>query len=115
MEVDDIKEKAKDLTGHVTNYVETFYKLTVLKATQKATDVGSTLISVLAIVIFGFFIILFGSLALAWWIGDLLESRALGFGAVGGFYLVVLLVIVLLRKKIIFPYFRNLLIRKFYG
>jgi hypothetical protein len=114
MEVEDIKAKAKDLTGNISDYAETFYKLTLVKLTQKATDVGSSLITILSVIVFGLFIVLFGCIALAFWVGELLENRAGGFLAVAGLFLVILLVIVALRKRIVFPYFRNLLIRKFY-
>lgn len=114
MEVDDIKEKAKDLTGNIADYAETFYKLSVLKVTKKATDVGSSALTGLAVAVFGLFIIFFGGLGLGWWLGDLLENRAAGFFIVAGFFLLVLLIIIGLRKSIVFPYFRNLLIRKFY-
>jgi hypothetical protein len=114
MEVDDIKEKAKDLTGHISDYAETFYKLSVLKVTQKATDVGSSILSGIAAAIFGLFIIFFAGLGLAWWLGDVLENRAAGFFVVAGFFLLVLIIIIAMRKSIVFPYFRNILIRKFY-
>ena len=114
MEVDDIKEKAKNLTGHVSDYAETFYKLSVLKVTQKATDIGSSVIVALSLCVFGLFFIFFGGLALGWWLGDVLENRALGFLLVAGFFLLVLLIIIAMRRRIVFPYFRNLLIRKFY-
>ncbi len=114
MEVEGIKEKAKDLTSNVSDYVETFYKLSVLRLTKKATDVGSAVIMTIGILIFGLFFIFFGSLALAWWLGDIMDSRALGFVTVAGFYLFILLIIVAIRKRIVFPYFRDLLIRKFY-
>jgi hypothetical protein len=114
MEVDEIKTKARDLTAHITEYAETYYKLAVVKATKKATDIGSAVIVSLASVIFGLLIIFFGSVALAFWLGDLVESRALGFLMVAGFYLLILVIIIAMRKNIVFPYFRNLLIRKFY-
>ena len=37
MEVDEIKDKAKDLTGHIADYAETFYKLTLVKPYQFKT------------------------------------------------------------------------------
>jgi hypothetical protein len=44
---------------------------------------------------------------MAWWLGDIVGSRAGGFLIVAGFYLFVGIIIILLRRKIIFPYFRN--------
>lgn len=114
MEVEEIKETTKDLTDHVTEYVETFYKVAVLNLTQKATDLTSTVIMVVALLTLGTFVLLFGSIALAWWLGNLLESRVAGFLIVAGFYLLLLILIIALRKNFVFPIFRNAIIRKLY-
>jgi hypothetical protein len=111
---EDLKDKAEDLISHAGDYIQTFYKLTLVKLTQKATDITSGLLAALVAIVLGTFVIFFASIGLAWWVGDLIESRAGGFLIVAGFYLLVLLCIVLMRKKIIFPYFRDMIIRKFY-
>jgi hypothetical protein len=109
-----LQDKAKDLISHTGDYLETFYRLSILKFTQKATNVASAVIATVAICTLGVLVVLFGSFGLAWWLGDLIESRAGGFFIVAGFYLLVVLCIVLMRKKIVFPYLRNMIIRKFY-
>jgi len=114
MQMDDLKEKTADLADHVEDIADTFYKLTVVKITQKATNVVSNLLLVLSIVILGFLIILFAGVALAFWLGDLVGSRAGGFLITAGFFVIVLLIIASIRKKIVFPYIRNLIIRKIY-
>ena len=114
MQLDEIKDKTRDIADLVTDYAETFYKLTILKITQKSTQIASAGIVVLALLVFGLFVTLFGSIALAWWLGDLVQSRALGFLLVAVFFLVCMLIMIAMRKKIVFPYFRNHLIRKFY-
>lgn len=111
---EDLKDKAEDLINHAGDYIQTFYKLTLVKLTQKATDITSGLLAALVAIVLGTFVIFFASIGLAWWVGDLIESRAGGFLIVAGFYLLVLLCIVLMRKKIIFPYFRDMIIRRFY-
>jgi hypothetical protein len=114
MEMTDLKEKTADLADHVEDLANTFYKLTVVNITQKATNVVSNLLLVLSIAVIGFLIILFGGMALAFWLGDLLESRAGGFLMTAGLFVIVLLIIAAIRKKIVFPYIRNLIIRKIY-
>jgi hypothetical protein len=64
--------------------------------------------------VLGLFVLIFASLGLGWWLGDVMNSRAGGFFAVAGFYLLLVLCVVLMKKKIIFPYIRNLFIRKVY-
>ena len=112
--MDDLKEKTADLADHVEDFATTFYKLTVVKLTQKVTNVASNLLLVLSIAFFGFIIVLFGGIALAFWVGDLVGSRAGGFLITAGFFLLILLIIAAIRKKIVFPYIRNLIIRKIY-
>jgi len=112
--MDDLKEKTADLADHVEDFATTFYKLTVVKLTQKVTNVASNLLLVLSIAFFGFIIVLFSGIALAYWLGDLVGSRAGGFLITAGFFLLILLIIAAIRKKIVFPYIRNLIIRKIY-
>jgi len=112
--MDDLKEKTADLADHVEDFATTFYKLTVVKLTQKVTNVASNLLLVLSIAFFGFLIVLFGGVALAFWLGDLVGSLAGGFLITAGFFFIVLLIIAAIRKKVVFPYIRNLIISKIY-
>ena len=114
METQEIKDKAGTLIDHAGDYLDTFYKVNVLKLTKKVTDVGSGVISAIVICVLGLFILFFGGFAAAWWLGNVIASRAGGFLVVAGFFLCITLVIVLLRKKIVFPFVRNMLIRKIY-
>jgi hypothetical protein len=110
----DLKDEAEDITSHIGDYVNTFFKLTVLKATQKAANIASALFAVIVVCIMSFFVILFASFGLAWWLGDIIKSRAGGFIIVAGFYFLLAICLLLFRKKIIFPLIRNLIIRKIY-
>jgi Na+/H+ antiporter NhaC len=114
MQTDDLKEKAADIINHVEELAETFYRLTIVKITQKAANITSGVFLVLLVCLAGLFVLLFAGLAFAWWIGDVINSRAGGFlfGAV--FFLLIITVLMMARKKIIFPYIRNTIIRKIY-
>jgi Putative Actinobacterial Holin-X, holin superfamily III len=112
--MEDLKEKTADLADHVEDLADTFYKLTIVNVTQKATNIASGAVVMMAFSVLGLFVFLFLGVALAWWLGDLMNSRVAGFLLGAGFFLLVLLVIILLRKKIIFPFIRNLIISKVY-
>jgi hypothetical protein len=122
METEDLKQEKKeglkdhigDLFNHGIDYMHTFYKLAVVRATEKATKAAAGLLSAVVIAVFGFFMLLFVTLGLAWWVGDLVKSRAGGFFIVAGFFLVLIVVLVMMSKKIVFPYFRDRIIRKLY-
>lgn len=111
---EDVKDAIGDLSDHVTEFVETFYRLQVLNVTKKATDVTANVLGSLVVAVLGIFVILFGGIALAWWLGDILQSRAGGFLLVAGFFMILALVLVLTMKRLIFPKFRNMIIRKMY-
>jgi len=114
MEVQNLKEDAKDIINHAGDYAETFYKLSLVRASKKVSDVGSAVVNSILIFFISLCILLFASMAAAWWLGNVLNSPALGFLLVASFYLLLVLVLILMRKKIITPFIRNLFIRKIY-
>ena len=114
MEAQNIKSTTEDLTRHIGDYLDTFYQVSLLNVTKKATHVASFAFSTIVFCVVGIFVLFFSSIAMGWWLGDVVASRAGGFLIVASFYLVVGVIIILLRKKIVFPYFRNILIRKVY-
>ena len=114
MEAQNLKEDAKDILNHAGDYAETFYKLNLVRLTKKVSDVASVVVNSLLIFFISLCILLFVSFAGAWWLGDVVQNRALGFLLIAGFYMLIILVLVLMRKKIISPFIRNTLIRKIY-
>ena len=114
MEAQNLKEDAKDILNHAGDYAETFYKLNLLRLTKKVSDVASVVVNSLLIFFISLCILLFVSFAGAWWLGDVVQNRALGFLFIAGFYILIILVLVLMRKKVISPFIRNTLIRKIY-
>lgn len=113
-EKQDLKDKAGDLAEHIGELADTFYKLTVINITQKATNAFSSALMIIVLCTLGTFALFFGGFALAWWLGDVFDNRIAGFGAVAGFFALLTILVIALRKNIVFPYFRNLLIRKVY-
>jgi hypothetical protein len=114
MEAQNIKEDAKDIINHTTDYLETFYKLSLVRATKKASDIASGIVNSLLLFFTILCIILFASTAAAWWLGDLLDNPALGFLLVASFYLLLALILIMTRKKVISPFIKNSLISKIY-
>ena len=114
METQNLKEDAKDVLNHATDYAETFYKLSLVRLTKKVSDIGSGVVNFVLIFFIALCILLFISFAGAWWLGDVVESRAGGFLLIAGFYMLLIVILILMRKKIISPFIRNTLIRKMY-
>lgn len=114
MEAQNIKEDAKDILNHTGDYLETLYKLNVVRATKKASDIASGVVNSVLLFFFTLCILLFLSVAAAWWLGDVFNSPALGFLSVAGFYLILVIILLALRKNVITPFIKNSLIRKVY-
>ncbi|MET0244798.1 MAG: phage holin family protein [Flavitalea sp.] len=110
----EIKEKAEELIEHATDYAETYYKLGMLKLTEKTSAAGSGIIAALILAILSIFVLLFIGMGLSWWIGGMLDSIMAGYFIVAGIYLVVILCIILMRKSVIDPFFRNFIVKKIY-
>ena len=112
--MEELKSKAGDLTDSITEYIQSYYKLTLLNAADKATSIGASTLASVAIIFLGIFVLFFGGIALAIWLGTLLDDSALGYLIVSGFFLLVIIIIVALKKKIVFPIIRDNLINKLY-
>jgi apolipoprotein N-acyltransferase len=112
--MEDLKEKTIDLANHVEDLADTFYRLSLLNATQKATNIVSGAVITIVLCSLGFLVLLFAGCALAWWLGNIVNSRAGGFLLAAGFFLILLAILSVLKKKTIFPLIRNLIIRKVY-
>ena len=112
--MEDLKTKVGELTDGLSEYAQTWYKLKVLNAADKATTITASTMASLIVVFLGTFVLLFFGIALSLWLGGLFNSPALGFLAVGGFFLLIIIIVVALRKRIVFPMIRNSLINKLY-
>lgn len=110
----ELKTKAGELSDSISEYVQTYYKLSILKFTDKATGISASVMSSLVVVTLGIFVLFFSGIALGFWLGSLVHSTALGFLLVAALYLLVIVIIVLMRKRIVFPMIRNLIINKLY-
>jgi hypothetical protein len=110
----EIKEEAKDLAEHVTDFLETYYQLLTINVAQKGVNIASAVINAVVLCFLGLFAFGFIGLGLAWWLGNVINNRAGGFFITAGIYLVIIIVLIAMRKKVLFPFLRNLITRKIY-
>lgn len=111
--MEEFQNKAESLTDHVGEYIETYYRLVALNATERATGIVSVSITSMVLAGLTTFVLLFSSLCLGWWAGEQLDSMPAGFGIVTGIYALAALLILLFRKRIV-PYIQDRLIQKLY-
>lgn len=112
--MEDLKTKAAHLKEHVSDYVKTSVELAKAKATRSASNAGAGITIVIAALILGLFFLIFLFTALALWLASLLNSPALGFLCVAGLFLLLIILIFALRKKVIVPAIRNAIISAIY-
>lgn len=112
--MEDLKTKAAHLKDHVSEYVQTTVQLAKVKATKGASNAAAGVAIGISAVILGLFFLAFLFTALALWLGDLFNSPALGFLSVAGFFLLLIIVVFALRKKVIVPMIRNAIISAVY-
>ena len=112
--MEELKSKAGDLTDSITEYIQSYYKLTLLNAADKATSIAASTLASVVVLFLGIFVIFFGGIALALWLGTLLDNQALGFVLVAALFILIIVIILSMKKKIVFPAIRDLLINKLY-
>jgi hypothetical protein len=101
MAFEELKENTENIQEHLKSYVESsaaYYKLRGFKVAMKST----TMIVKFSLILFSCAMVLFFcSVAGALAIGTAFRSYPLGFLAVGGFYLIVTGILILLKDKIV--------------
>ncbi len=110
----ETKTTAAHLTDHFSVYVDTYLKLGVVNATQKATGVATVTLTAAFLCVFCLFVLFFAGLGAAVWMGESWGNMKAGYFTVAGFYVLCALLFVALRKKLIFPFVRDQIIRKVY-
>jgi len=101
MAFEELKESTQKIQEETKAYVEStvqYYKLWGFKIAMKSTRI------IVRFILLGFFLMiafLFGSIAAALAIGNAIQSMALGFLIVAGFYFVLILLLYFLRLKFI--------------
>ena len=109
-----IKDKVEDVAENIEGIVKDYYNLSVLKAVDKGSKLGSMFAVSLLIGALGFFTFMFLGMGAAYWIGAALGNIMYGFFIVAGFLLLVLILIILLKGKVIIPFLRNIIIKNIY-
>jgi len=110
----EIKEESKDLAEHITDFLETYYQLLTINVAQKSINITSSLIHAVILAFLCLLIASFIGLGLAWWLGNVINSRAGGFFITAGIFFIVMIVLIVMREKVIFPFLRNFITRKIY-
>jgi hypothetical protein len=107
----DLSAYLSDIKSDIKELIRLKIEILRLEALEKASVIGSFVIYGLVIINLVFFLLLFAFVALGFLISGWIESMAGGFGIVSALYLIGLIGMLLCRKSI-FLWFKNLLLRE---
>lgn len=109
-------EKVNELIDQIyensNSFVRSHTKSAKLEIYERITNVISSGISAGIVITLTMLTLFFVNFGLAYWIGDLIESRSLGYVIVGGFYLVALIMYLLLRNRVAQNIVKNSVLKK---
>ncbi|WP_082021860.1 phage holin family protein [Sphingobacterium sp. T2] len=81
-------------------YIDTQLEILKLKAISKISRIVGAIILDITKLVLTLVIIFFLSLALGFWLGELLNSNALGFLVTGAIFIIILVIVMLLEPKL---------------
>lgn len=106
-----IGEEANKLKSHVTEYANHRIELVKLEALEKVAELSANLSSSLIFFFLILSFVMFGLTSLSLTLGEIWESYALGFSAVTGLVLGMLMVGLIFRKAIVKRPIQNMFVR----
>lgn len=111
--MEDQKFSFQGVLQKVKEYIENTKELTILRIVGRVSAIISSVITDGLLIIFSFFVLLFLSISLGFYFGDLFNSNFLGFLTVVGIYILLILILTAFKKRIEKSLI-NLSIRKFF-
>jgi hypothetical protein len=102
----------EELLEKVTEYGKTEYELIKLKAVDKTSDVVSTAVPYIIVIVLASIFMLFINLGIAFWLGGILSNIYYGFFVVAAFYGMTALVLRLFMHRWLKKHVGNCIVRK---
>jgi small neutral amino acid transporter SnatA (MarC family) len=96
-----LNEKLEALTDSLKEYADTNYELIKLEVIDHSSTIISGIVTTLIITVILVLFAFFGSMYLAYYLSDVLDINYIGFAIVGGFYLLLAIIIYFNKKSII--------------
>lgn len=112
--MEDQELDAQKIVSKVKEYVEVRKELAILSAVEKGSQLFANLLTDGLVLLFGILAILFGSLALCFYLSEVIGNSYAGFLIVTGFYFLVAIIIYALKDKYLEKPIINAVIKKFF-
>jgi len=108
----DLLAKILKVLNKVVLYAEQTKDIFILTGIEKASKLMADITGKIIIALLTCIIVLFGSIALAWYLGECLDNLPMGFLFVTLFYFITLVAFIFLNKSVIQVRFINYFIKK---
>lgn len=108
--MENLIDNAEKLFEHSKEYIETYAKYKLLQAAEKVAGIVSGIVYAVLALFFLLFILMFLGIGTGVWIGNLTNSMVIGFFSVAGIFLLIIILLFILRKKLVIPFLNNLII-----
>ena len=105
----------KKTADHIKQYAESKMELFRLEIADRIANTVSSLSSIILITVFSLFIFMFLSIGAAMWINKTYNDSSMGFFVVGGFYLLITIILYAFREKFIKVPVINILLHKLHS
>jgi hypothetical protein len=110
--MEDQELDAQEVIGKVKEYIEVRKELVILTAVEKGSQLFANLLTDGLVVLFGVLAILFGSLALGFYLSELIGNSYAGFLIITGFYFLLAIIIYSVKDKFLEKRIVNGVIKK---
>lgn len=104
----------RNIAELASDYVETYLKLAVVNINQKTADISAAASFSMIAGLICFFVCMFLGIAASFWLGELMGSNAMGFLLVAAFYLLLFVILFMSRKKLFYPFVKNIIVKSIY-
>ena len=112
--MEELDTKTSNLANHVQDIAQTYYDLARINIAQAGAKTLARAIIFFLLAGLVLCVLLLAGIGGALYLGKLMYNTAAGYFIVAGIYLLIVLLLYLLRKSIVFPFFRNFIVRRIY-
>lgn len=113
-----MKEKItviETLIDHVEDYVKTTLELYKLRAIKKTSAIISSIITAIFFFLVVILLLVILSIGVSIYLGEILGRMHYGFMIVAGFYAIVFIILLIIRKPVLKGNFTNMMINSFFN
>ena len=108
----DTQDKNQDIIALLKEYIATRVELTKLSVIERTVVIAAAFLTDTFVVIMLLLTFLFGSLTLGFYLSELLDSYAGGFGLLTLFYLLLALIMYFTKDKFVEKYLHNFMVKR---